>query len=689
MASKFEITAADGSKVAVLQAQAGDTAQGLAEQLALPKSDAADAVDAVVVLAGGAAELDERRRGRLTQLFGRGLLRALGEFKGLCVLRGADDRVAELVGVCARDALRKPLLLGVAPAGQLDVKAQPPKPALVPALSHLFVAEGAHWGDERRATIELMHALTGGRHAMLLLVGGVPADLGEVLQAVRRRWPIVVIKGSGGAADALVAHHEAKGADLDDPLVAEILADGKLTVVDLDDKIAVAVEVLTREVERACGGLSVLRQVWQRFAAIDEAAIRQQRVFMLNQTAILVVGVAAVVLAAIQTLAGGAGMTHNDAAALASAAAAASASTAGQGTGAWATFLAHPLRGTLSLLLVVVPIFLSILVAGVNRFSYGKRWVLLRAAAEGIKREIYLYRLHSQGYASNDKREKQLKMAVEDVTRRLARTEVNTLALPPYQGPIPPKNSTAENDDGMSLLSTDQYVRLRLQNQLSFYRRKSVGLETTMKRTQYAVLVVGGFGTLFGALGDTWVIWIASTTTVASALASYLTFKQVETTLMSFNQTATDLENIEAWWLSLDPEEQKDAQHIEHLGKFTERILETEVGGWSQRMSDALEKLREASTRDGGAGGGGAGGVGTTSTERSLLTRTDTVEVSTRTSSETELLAEVTLVDPLAAPARDGGEGGERGEASGETGEIGSEKTVSGEGDAADPAARR
>jgi hypothetical protein len=295
------------------------------------------------------------------------------------------------------------------------------------------------------------------------------------------------------------------------------------------------------------------------------------------------------------------------------------------------------LQNFLGLLLIVVPILLSVVVAGVNRFNFGKRWVLLRASAEGIKREIYLYRLHAQGYESSDKREKQLKSAVEDVTRRLARTEVNTMALAPYNGPIPPLKSTADHDDGLSLLSTDQYVRLRLQHQLRFYRGKSVGLEKTLKWVQYLVLVVGGIGTFFGAIGGTWVIWIATTTTVASALASYLTFKQVETTLMSFNQTATDLENIEAWWLSLEAKEQKDKDNIALLGKYTERVLETEVGGWSQRMSDALEKLRAASENRDGV-------PGTSTTQISVATQTRTTEVSTESVSETTLTTGTTAV---------------------------------------------
>ena len=46
-------------------------------------------------------------------------------------------------------------------------------------------------------------------------------------------------------------------------------------------------------------------------------------------------------------------------------------------------------------ILIVLPIIISILIAALNRFRYGAKWVLIRAAAEAIKSEIYQYRTRS------------------------------------------------------------------------------------------------------------------------------------------------------------------------------------------------------------------------------------------------------------------------------------------------------
>lgn len=583
MAVKSEITTADGSKVTVVRAQEGDTSAQLKQELAL------SVLDAVVVLAGGAPVLDPAVKPRLTQLLGRGLLRALGEFKALCVLRAGDDSIADLLGACARDALHRPLLLGVAPAGKVG-GGEGAMPALVPSLSHLVVAPGAQWGDEGRARIDLAQSVLDGRHTMLLLIGGETRDLDEVLQAVRRRWPVVLVKGSGGAADDLARQKEAGKAEGDDPVVAEILADGQLTQIDLASDIAVAVEAIAREVERACAGLGVLRQVWQRFASIDAAAIREQKWFFRIQVFILLLGVFGAVIVASQGVlpdvgqapAGlGASLSSTSAAASAAAPAAAAQSS---------TF-----EVVLRICLLLQPIVLSVFIAIAVRFNFGKRWVLLRTAAEGIKREIYLFRLHAEGYASDDRREKALALAVENITRRLLRTEVNTSSLPQPAGDIPPRNTIHISDDGMSLLTTDQYVRLRLQDQLQFYRRKTVMLEASWRRINIAMIALGGVGTLIGVVGGGYVIWITVTTTLSAALASYMSLRQVENTLIGYNQTATDLENIHAWWMALETLEQQDPVNIKLLADNSEAVIGNEVERWNQKMSDSLEQMRKES----------------------------------------------------------------------------------------------
>ena len=480
-----------------------------------------------------------------------------------------------LLGSVLADSGQGMQVLGVAPSGRVvvpgeerDAEADAVPP--VSGLTHLLLSTAGPWGSELRTKIDIAAALAGPQPGLLVVVGGGDDLMLEVRQAVRYRWPVLVVKGSGKAADALAGQWESGIATDDDPVVAEILADGNLTFVALGEKVGETVETVTRQVLRGTGGESVLRQAWRRFGAIDEAANRQQKDFMSTQERILYLGVLAVLLSIVYS----------------------QLPAPPEDPKAVWQFLDWA-RWLLGYVLIVVPIGISLLIAVTNRFKPGKRWVLMRSASEGIKREIYRYRLRATGYTADDTREKKLAEAVEGITRCLSRTEANTMALPIYKGPVPPVNTASPRDDGMSLLSTDQYVALRLEDQLGFYRRKTVTLEKDLSRLQIYVLLAGAAGTLLAALGGHFVIWIALTTAVASAAMTYLSYRQTESTLTVYNQTATDLDNILSWWTSLEPEEQALRENIEALATHTEQVLAEELAGWTQRMTDALEKLRE------------------------------------------------------------------------------------------------
>jgi hypothetical protein len=596
-----------------VRAAAGECSADLVKQLGL------SGFDAVVVLGGGNTHLDPGLQPRLTQLIGRGLLRALGDIKALYVLRASDDALSALVSQSAQAALHKPTLLGVAPLGASVAGGS----GTVTGLDHLLLVPGERWGDEARTKIEVAHQVAAGRPVFFMLMGGDASAIAEARLAVRYGWNLLIVPGTGGAADALAAQSKAGRADGDDPAVAEILADGNLTGIPLGPDVAQTVEMLSREVMREAGGESVLAQAWRRFAAIDAGAKQQQKDFELSQKRILALGVLTVLIAIshavlqprVTQLEQGVQAALTASSAASAAALAASGALAGSGDAllatlkasdaAAATAAAQPVLAAwlagldklLALVLIGVPVLLSALIAATNRFNHGKRWVLLRSAAEGIKSEIYRYRLDGESYAVNDQREKTLAKRVEDITRRMVRTEVNTTALPIYSGPIPPVDAASPRDNGMSRLSTDQYVRLRLHNQLGFYRGRTVRLEMQMRWLHRGVLASGGVGTLLAVPSFGLSIWIALTTAITSALVGVLAYRQVESTLTTYNQTATDLENILAWWTSLEPAEQAEAANIKALTDHTEDALGAELASWTQRMSDALEKLREAQTR--------------------------------------------------------------------------------------------
>jgi hypothetical protein len=160
-----------------------------------------------------------------------------------------------------------------------------------------------------------------------------------------------------------------------------------------------------------------------------------------------------------------------------------------------------------------------------------------------------------------------------------------------YSGPIPPQYAAGEGDDGMSPLAPDRYIDVRLDDQLKFFRKKAIALDTLLARLQWGILGVGGLGTLLAAIGFD--LWVTLTTAIATALGTYLSYRGVDSTLTNYNQIAIDLENIKGWWTALRPDEQGDPSNVDALIQHTEQVLATELGGWTQRMQDALANLRE------------------------------------------------------------------------------------------------
>ena len=583
------LTLPDGRPLRLVQASNADKPADWATALALGQLGP---LGALVVLAGGDDPVDEALRPRLAQLLSRGLLRTLrdvaaqrgGTARALCVVRACGSGLPDLLGRAVADSDGAVALLGVAPAALLALPGAAADgggsgESPVPGLSQLLATPGAAWGDELRAKVDLVQALADARPAgggagtagtadkaptalrpLLLVIGGGAGSFAEVRQAVSRHWPVLLVEGSGGMADALARQFKAGEADNGDPHVTDILADGHLGCITLGDKAAGAVAALAAALQRECGGASVLRLAWQTFGALDRAAMQQQKDFGKVQGWVLVLGLVVVAMSVAHSLgkANGWGWTGD----------------------------------SLHYALIVAPICVSALIAVGNRFSPAKRWVLLRAAAEALKREIYRYRVRPSQALADGVADKRLQQSMEDITRRLARTEVNSMANPLYVGDIPPANAVAKGDDGISLLGTDRYVRLRLADQLAYYGNKTTRLERQASGWQMVAIVVGALGTLLAALGGDWVNWVALTSALASAALAYIGYKQFETTLTSYNQTAADLNNLLGWWTALLPDEQAQPDNVDKLVTTTEKVLADEQDGWAQNMTNALAALR-------------------------------------------------------------------------------------------------
>lgn len=546
---------------------------------------------AVLLISGGADTLDEAAAPRLEQLFSRGIARAALQAEAAIIDGGTHSGVMRLMGEGVADRGRGTVLLGVAPKGKVTYPGGSEASSIEDGApldsnhSHFVLVESDAWGSEVETMFALAEALAQKEEdatvpTFMLLVGGGEGARDEALRCVRYGWPLLVLEDSGGTADEIATAWPKRNGFIKDPILAEIIVDGDVRLFPITNS-AKELEQRILHVVHQLSGETLLRRVWHRFATYDAAAERYQAGFARSQLWILLLGVLAVALALIQT------------------------QIFGTEQPAGASWEYDALRYAI----IAVPILISILVAAANRFKAGNKWILLRAAAEAIKREIFRYRTRA-GIYSETERAKASKQADADVTRdarlaervkaitgQLMKTTVNEAALRPYEGQIPPEMyGAAGQDDGVSDLTPARYIAIRVQDQLSFFKNKTGTLERWHKRFQWSIFIVGGIGTLLAAIGLE--LWVALTTAVAGAFAIYVEYRQTEYTLTKYNQTATDLENILDWWMGLTPAEQAYAHNQSLLVEQAEKALENELSGWVQQMQDTLTELQEKQVKE-------------------------------------------------------------------------------------------
>jgi SMODS and SLOG-associating 2TM effector domain 1/Protein of unknown function (DUF4231) len=315
---------------------------------------------------------------------------------------------------------------------------------------------------------------------------------------------------------------------------------------------------------------TTLKSAWRTFAEYDESAKRQQRDFNRLQIWILGLGIIATALALSQTQ-------------------------------FRSFFQVNTLQdGAISLAILILPITISILVAARNQFKYGNKWVLLRAGAEAIKREIYTYRTYSIIYSDKQRgplsREQVLSKQTDALTRQLMQTEVNLFAIKPYnestEHPIPPKMyGAAADDDGYRDLTPDDYIKIRIGDQISYYKNRIVQLDLRLKIFQWLIYLTGGIGTFLAAVG--FKLWVALTIALASLFTTVLEYRQIQNTVIQYNQAVTNLVTLQNWWIALPIDDKKKQENIDTLVDSAETILSSELTGWVQQMQSAMAKIYE------------------------------------------------------------------------------------------------
>ena len=546
--------------------------------------------NALIILSGGAANFEQLERGlqlRLQQLFGRGIVRAATEIGAGFISGGTDSGVIALLGKSIAEYHCQSPLIGVAPTALItyptkDISEEgtlsaEDRVSLEPHHTHFVLVETAQWGGETGTMYNLVSACrqqTENLPVFTVLVNGGEISRLEILQNVRLGIPIIVIEGSGRLADEIATlyrtYQDAKDSDshpfIEDPALAEIITEGKINLFSIESE-ATELKRLIHRAYRQSQGDTVLQVAWRRFNLYDYNATRQQHQFHLLQLAILGFGILGTTLALIQKQLGFPSELPK---------------------------LDFSIPFFLHYLIVLVPITTTILLAAANRFNAGTKWILLRTAAEEIKLEIFRYRAQAEIYSPANATSPEIKFSekLRTIAKDLVQTEVNVSSLhQPNQDIIPPQNSVAPDDDGLSALSPESYINNRLEDQLNYYTNKVKKLEKRLKTLQWSIYIIGGLGTFLAAAGLE--LWIALTTAFVTALTTHMEYQQIESTLIKYNQSATDLFSVCTWWIALSETEQAKQYNIDQLVGQTERILQSEFRGWMKEMQETLADLKK------------------------------------------------------------------------------------------------
>lgn len=568
--------------------------------------------NALINLAGSQC-LEGETNGRMAQLFSRGIAAVAADLGVSLIDGGISNKINMLLGQGVADRSYKSPLIGICEATLAENEEQ-----LEPNHSHfIFVDNNAlNYKDIWKKVAD---GFSQQSPVLTIVVGGDNLACEQVLHSVRQGWPVIIMSKTGYLADELTHLKQNPPEFINDPMQAEIIADGKLYLFDIEGILDKKIGELQRLIRRLLRGDTTLRQAWERFATYDANASHHQKNYRQIQIAILFLTVIGTGLALVQnSLDRYLEKVTNYQEEIKKYHEANSPQEIPfvEGTKQLLTKPKNKMEMSFKLTLknwiimaedylsiiseimrsfiIFIPIMITALLAAANRFNAGTKWLLLRGSVQSVIREIYKYRSRADNYFSNREqlsREERLADKLKEINSALLQTEISTSAFQPYKGNLPPLSCIAKNDDGMSRLSPELYLSYRLEDQYNYYVKKTGQLETKFKQLQWAIYIVGGVGTLLAAIGME--IWIALTSALVAAFGTYLEYQQTEKTLIKYNRAALELNNVKTWWIALPAADQEKQFNIDNLVMRTEQILSSEFSDWMQEMQNALTALKE------------------------------------------------------------------------------------------------
>lgn len=244
-------------------------------------------------------------------------------------------------------------------------------------------------------------------------------------------------------------------------------------------------------------------------------------------------------------------------------------------------------------LLFSTPVLASIVAAiATKKYSNGD-WLITRAGAEEIQKEIYFYRTILQ---KKKTRRTYLKKRLEEIQRQVYRGLNGEFSFEAYSGPVPPNYypDDPNSDPGFEDLTGDQYFRYRLENQLAWHNEEINEYKRERDRLTILILMAGGLGSVFAAWGGPLSIWVALTASITAALIGWQELRNIDVIVRNYSKVVMELTILYDHWADLEPEERTTAEFYKMV-RGCEEVL------WAQNteyIKSMQEVLRDASLEE-------------------------------------------------------------------------------------------
>ncbi len=236
-------------------------------------------------------------------------------------------------------------------------------------------------------------------------------------------------------------------------------------------------------------------------------------------------------------------------------------------------------------LLITSPILGSALAAYASYSLKNGDWLVARAGAEEILKEIFTYRTVLQ---NTSKRQAWLEKRLIEIKRSVYRGMSGELTMPVYTGPFPPHYNPKDpkSDTGFKDLKGDEYFQFRLDNQLNWHTRKVNDRKAERDRLQVFIILAGVAGIFLSILLPIWVALAASFTAV---FLGWQQLRNLDSVIRNYSKVIMELGILHDHWKNLE-EHQKISTEFHKMVRSTEDMLWSQNVEYIKAMQEALKE---------------------------------------------------------------------------------------------------